>query len=110
MNSWQMGYNEFSFGPSVFLNPASKIQENKKEVFQMELEEVQQAVWKIQDNATRKEEGHIRVLSAWPEYRYVYTCPKCGCHVAHRCRIGHELTPDPAAICINCQCVYTLTV
>ena len=77
----------------------------------MELEEVQQAVWKIQNSATRREQkGHIRVLHAWPEFRYVYTCPKCGCHVASRCRFAHEVNPDPAAVCMNCNCVYTLAV
>ena len=48
----------------------------------------------------------LRVLPSMPEYRYVYTCPRCECHVVSNLRVvGEGMRPD-GVICGHCECMY----
>jgi len=42
----------------------------------------------------------ITVLPTMPEYRYVFTCGVCGCHVRSRVGVGPGVT---LSVCRNCQ-------
>lgn len=47
----------------------------------------------------------ITVLPSLPEFRYVYTCPNCGCHVPSIFRVPSN-DGERLRLCSNCQHVY----
>ncbi len=55
----------------------------------------------VRDEATSG--GAITVLPSMPEYRYVNTCPDCGCHVASFGRLG---VGSNVKVCSGCGHVY----
>ena len=51
----------------------------------------------------KKGEVRITVLPTMPEYRYLHTCPKCGCHVASHLRLPGG---SCLKLCPNCETAY----
>ena len=44
----------------------------------------------------------IRVLPTMPKFRYVYTCPRCGCHVYRQFQIGPVPGSHRIRVCAMC--------
>lgn len=55
------------------------------------------------DNSIPAVRAVIQTLTSFPEYTYVHTCPKCGCHVA-----SESVLPGGSAakLCAWCSHVY----
>ena len=50
----------------------------------------------------------ITVLPSLPKFRYLYTCPRCGCHVPSIFRVPSD-DGEQLRLCSNCQHVYKVS-
>ena len=50
----------------------------------------------------------ITVLPSLPKFRYLYTCPRCGCHAPSIFRVPSN-DDEKLRLCSNCKHVYEVT-
>ena len=49
---------------------------------------------------------NIRYLPTMPQYRHVYTCPKCGCHTVYKWQARFDHHKPFLVICRACHTPY----
>ena len=67
--------------------------------------EIEAAIHKTADNKEHQSTATITVLPSLPNFTYVYTCPKCGCHVPSDFSVPSDYGVR-LRLCSNCQHVY----